>query len=243
MRILRWALVVLVVVLVAAELGGRIAVERIATDRIRESGIAGEIDVTVGRSWWRPTVVPALFGGQVDRAEVRLRDADVNLLAVRSADYVIEGLDVAISIRHRTIGATDLDRGTYRLSVDPADIGAGLGVAATAEDDRLLVGPDRDPATLAVEGSDLVVTSEAFAQDGGSMRLPVVDPSVLPCTPDVRVAGGLVELWCSSGELPGILRTPLGTGASGDDPGDVPSGPVELEPPASVELAPSTTGG
>ena len=75
-RVVAVVAVVLLVGLVALEVGGRLLVERAAAGQLRDEGIEGA-EVTVGRSWWRPTLVPALFGGGVDRVRVQLRDTDV----------------------------------------------------------------------------------------------------------------------------------------------------------------------
>lgn len=237
MRILRRVALplaaVLLVLATAAELGGRVAVERISEDRLRRAGIAGDVDVTVGRSWWRPSVVPALVGGELDRVSVRLRDATMHSARVEQGEYVLEGLAVAISLRGRTVGATSLERGGVSMLLDPASIAADLGVHAVVEGGRLLLGRDQLPATLAVEGDDLVVRGDAVPD--GSASMPLVDPAVFPCTPEVRVTEDRVLLHCTGNRLPGVLGEPLGP--DGDVvPDDLPLAPVELEPPATLEL-------
>jgi hypothetical protein len=234
-RILRGVALLLLLVAVLAEVGGRLAVESIAEQRLRDAGVAGGVEVVVGSAWWRPSVVPTLFGADLDRVAVHLRDARVYSLSVSEADYVLEGLGVAISVRQRTIGASSLDEGTVRLLADPASMARDLGYEVVVEGDRVLVGPDRDPAVLQVEGDDLVVTSAALAPEGGSTRMPVVDPAVLPCAPSVRVVDGFVELRCSGDRLPGMLGEPLGPRVR-DVPDDGADVPVELHPPVTLEL-------
>lgn len=224
---------VLLVLAVAAEVGGRIAVERISEDRLRDAGVAGEVDVTVGRAWWRPSVLPAVLGARLDRVTVQLRGAELNAVQVDEADYVLDGIDVAVSLRAGTIGASSLDRGSVTMVVDPASLAADLGVAAVVEDGRLLVGPERRPASLSVEGDDLVVTGDAVPE--GSTSLPLVDPAVFPCTPAIRLVRDRVLLECSGSRLPGVLADPLGPDAE-VVPDDLPLAPVELEPPATLEL-------
>lgn len=239
MKYVRRALLLLVVVLLLAEYGGRFTVERVAEERLRDAGIAGGVDVVLGSAWWRPSLLPALAGANLDRVEVNLRDASVYGMQVELADYVLEDLEVAVSPRQRTIGASGVGEGRFRLLVDPVDIGAYLNIRTEVDGGRLLLGDSRVPAELAVDGDDLVVVSSAFAEQGGSMRLPLIDPSLLPCRPHVRIVTDLVELRCSGDDLPGILRSPLGAGrvSGGDviDP-DLPPPPVHLEPPATTQV-------
>ena len=240
MRLLRRALVVLAVAAIAlvlvAEVAGRLAVERIAAHELQEAGVARSVDVVVGEAWWKPSVVPALLGADLDRIDVRLVDAQMYPLTAARADYLLEGLDVSISLWSRTVEAKGLRAGHVAIRVDPEEVAGQLGFDAVIEGDRVLVGPDRVPAEVRVDGSDLVVTSDAFADDGGSVRLPVIDSYVLPCEPQVRVAGGAVVLRCTTSELPGVIAQHLAP-APEIDP-DAPEPPVELEPPVTAELGP-----
>ena len=200
MRLLRRALVALAVAAIAlvlvAEVAGRIAVERIASNELRDAGVARRVDVVVGEAWWKPSVVPALLRGDLDRVALRLDDAELYPLTARRADYLLEGLEVSISLRSRTVEAHGLRAGHVAIVVHPDEVAEQLGFDADVIGDRIVVGPDRLPAELHVDGEDLVVTSEAFADDGGSVRLPILDSYVLPCTPTVRVVTGRVVLRC-----------------------------------------------
>ena len=240
MRSLRRALVALAVAAAVAvllvEVGGRIAVQRIAADELRDAGVAREVEVVVGEAWWKPSVVPALFGADLDRVAVRLHDAELHPLKASRADYRLEGLDVSISLRSRTVAAHGLRAGKVVIVVDPEVVAEQLGFAAEVEGDRLLVGEDRQPAKLRVDGGDLVVTSEAFSADGGSVRLGVLDSYVLPCEPQVRVIAGRVVLGCAITELPGIMAQHLAPPVEIDP--DAPAPPVELEPPVTAEIGP-----
>lgn len=240
MRLLRRALVALavtaIVLVLVAEVAGRIAVERIASDELRRAGVARKVDVVVGEAWWKPSVVPALFGADLDRVTVRLDDAEMHPLTARRADYLLEGLDVAISLRSRTVEAKGLRAGLVSILVDADQVTEQLGFDAVVDGDRVLVGPDGAPAELRVEEGDLVVTSDAFAADGGSVRLPVIDSYVLPCEPDVRVVAGRVVLRCSTTELPGVIAQHLAPPVTIDP--DAPEPPVELEPPVTAEVGP-----
>jgi hypothetical protein len=235
------ALVGVLVLSVAVEAGGRAVIERIAVDRLRGAGLAGGIEVVVGEAWWNPSVVPTLFGADLDRVEVRLREANVLAVPVSSVDYVLHGLDVAVSLRDRTIGASSLESGSVSVTVDPSAIGGPLGVEATIEHGVLRLGDEQVRAGMRMKGNDLIVTSSYFGSDGGggSTSIRIVDRNTLPCSPTLRISGAMVELRCSGDRLPGILGSPLGPRPD-DEPLRGPA-PPELVPPASIQLRPTTT--
>lgn len=226
-----------VLVVVGVEIGGRILTQRYAEAELRDAGVAGGVEVTVGSAWWRPSVIPALLTGDLDRVAVRLEDAELYSMPVREADYVLEDLSVDVSLGDRTVTATSLGAGSFRLVVDPSEIGRLLGADTVVEGGKVLIGPDRDPAELTVRGRELVVTSAALSATGGSTSMQVVDPQLLPCSPEVRVVGRYVELACTGDHLPGILEQTIGMSGVAD----VPAPPAELEPPATMEITTTTT--
>jgi hypothetical protein len=227
-------LALVLVAIVAVEWSGRELTQRIAEDQLRDAVVAGGVEVTVGRSWWQPSVLPALLTGDVDRLEVQLRDAQLYSLPVAEADYVLEDLTIEVSIGDRTVRATSLGSGSVRVLVDPSAIAQALGTDARVVDGAVVLGPDRVPAELQIVGRNLVVTSPALDAAGGTTQFQVVDPQLLPCEPQVSVRGQLVELSCEGDDLPGVLERSIGTGGvSGAEP------PTQLEPPATLEV-PST---
>jgi hypothetical protein len=228
---------------VGVELVGRVVAERRIEERLRDSGITGEIDVTVGRAWWRPTVWPALVTGDVDRVLVAVTDGELVGLPVRSARYVLSGIEGDISVLDGTVAVERLDRGSVRIVIDPAVIGQGIGADLRIQNGQVVAGETAEPVEMSVEGDQLVLRSAALAGPTAAPSVPVVDPYLLPCRPDVGVRGAAVVLSCSGGDLPGVLRSPLV--GDGDLP---PAGPADLPPPQStvitagpLEPVPSTT--
>jgi hypothetical protein len=227
--------------LLVAEYGGRVVVGRVAQNQLQSQGIA-DAQVTVGGSWWRPTLLPAVLGGGLDRVSVQLRDAEVSGVLVERADYVLEDLDVDPDPFGASLGVTSVGEGSFRLTVSPASVGRLLGVNARVVDGRLVVGPDGEPAKLRLDGTELVVESPYLARQRLPHRFTVLDGRLLPCDPEVRLDGELVELRCSGDRLPRILDASMG-----EPVGRLPAPPTELEPSATIErrstssTAPSTT--
>ena len=114
--------------------------------------------------------------------------------------------------------------------MSPASVGRLLGVNARVVDGRLVVGPDGEPAKLRLDGTELVVESPYLARQRLPHRFTVLDGRLLPCDPEVRLDGEVVELRCSGDRLPRILDASMG-----EPVGRLPAPPTELEPSATVE--------
>jgi hypothetical protein len=235
----RWVLallaatvVVLCVGLVVVEVVGRRVAEGVATAELARQGI-DDAQVSIG-TWWRPSVLSAVLLGDLDRVHVRLDDAQVSGVDVLEANYDLEGLRVDVDVLNGDVAITELSKGSFRVIVDPATFGAQLGVEVAAEDGVLLIGPDREPATLRMDGAELIIDSDHLRAQGIDGRLAVADRRLLPCDPTPRVVFDVVELSCTGDRLPGILDSSLG------QPIDVPPPPAQLEPPATLERDPTT---
>ena len=232
-------LVVLLVGVVVIEVVGRRVAEDVAASELERQGVA-DAQVSIG-TWWRPSVLSAVVLGDLDRVQVQLEDAQVSGIQVLEADYDLEGLRVDVDVLDGTVAITELERGSFRVLVDPATFGAQLGVEVVAEDGELRIGPGRAPATLRMEGDQMVIDSASLDEQGIDGRLAVADRRLLPCDPTPRVVLDLVELSCTGDRLPGILDSSLG------QPVDVAPPPAQLEPPATLErdapesTAPTTT--
>ena len=234
-----FVLVGLVALVVVVEVGGRRLVESAAEDELARQGLP-DATVQVGRSWWRPAILPAVLVGELDRLHVTLRDSQVSGVDVRQADYELRGLQVRLSVRDRTVEITGIEDGGFLLVVDPGSFASVLGVDAVVDDGELLVGPERSPATLGVDGDDLLVDSELLRSQGIDGRIPVLDAELLPCEPAVSLLEDAVVLSCRGDRLPGVLAAPFGpTGPTTDaDPSAVPPA---LQPSATLDRAATTT--
>lgn len=233
-----FVLVGLVALVVVVEVGGRRLVETAAEEELARQGLP-DATVQVGRSWWRPAILPAVLVGELDRLHVTLRDSQVSGVDVRQADYELRGLQVRLSVGDRTVEITGIEDGGFLLVVDPSSFASVLGVDAVVVDGELLVGPDRAPATLAVDGDDLLVDSELLRSQGIDGRVPVLDAELLPCEPAVSLLEDTVVLSCRGDRLPGVLAAPFGpTDPTEADPSAVPPA---LQPSATLDRDATTT--
>ena len=217
------------VALSVVEFGGRLMVARVAQDQLQSQGIA-DAQVTIGRSWWRPSLLPALLGGDLDRVTVQLRDAQVSGVLVETADYVLEDLDVDPNPFGASLGVNAVRDGSFRLTVSPASIGRLLGVNARVVAGRLVVGPDGEPAKLRLDDTELIVESPYLARLRLPHRFRVLDGRLLPCDPEVQLDGELVELRCRGNRLPRILDASMGEPVA-----QLPAPPTELEPSVTID--------
>ncbi len=246
-RLVIGGLSLLVLVLLCIEVGGRVATQRIAEDQLRASGVAGGVEVTVGESWWKPTILAAILDGRVDHIAIRLQDAKLYALPVAEADYILNDLRIDLSLRERKVVASSLGSGSVRVLIDPTAIGALVGVPAEIQNGVLLLGSPLEPAELSVQGPNLIVDSPQLRAAGQVTSLQVADPQLLPCDPQVRIFLEMVELACTGNSLPGVLRNSIGVTTPAvpttpSAPGD--SQPTQLEPSETLEkpaAASSTT--
>ncbi|MGB6056719.1 MAG: hypothetical protein WBF71_00535 [Microthrixaceae bacterium] len=252
--VLGWLVIAVALAVVVVETAGRNVTEGIAEDQIRAAGVAGEVEVTIGRSWWQPSIIGVLLFDTLDRVDVRLTDARLYSTQVHEADYVLKDLGLDLSIRERTVRATSLGSGSVRVLIDPSAVAKMVGGKASIQNGRLLLAGSGEPVRIRIVGSNLVLDGAAIAELSGSdsVSLPVVDPQILPCTPKVRIVDRFIELSCAGNRLPGVLASSLGVIASGGPVGpggpggetgpgaEWPPGGDELAPPATLELPPPT---
>jgi hypothetical protein len=167
----------------------------------------------------------------VDRIAIRLQDAKLYSLPVTQAEYILNDLQIDLSLRTAKVVASSLGSGSVRVLIDPSQIGALVGVPAEIRDGVLLLGSPLEPAELSLQGNDLIIDSAQLRAAGQVTSLQVADPELLPCDPQVRILGEMVELACTGNSLPGVLRNSIGVGTPVIP---VDSQPTQLEPPATL---------
>ncbi|MEX0768159.1 MAG: hypothetical protein WD029_06785 [Microthrixaceae bacterium] len=222
----------LVVLLLCVEIGGRVVTEKFSEDQLRNAGVAGGVEVTVGNAWWQPSILPAIVGGRVDQIAIRLDQAKLYSLPVAEADYLLNDLQIDLSLRNAKVVASSLGSGSVRVLIDPGQIGALVGVPAQIKDGELLLGSPLESAQLSIQGNDLIIDSPQLRAAGQVTALTVTDPQLLPCTPKVRILRDKVELACTGNSLPGVLRNSIGVGTPKIP---VDPQPTQLEPPVTLD--------
>lgn len=228
------ALVILAMVVVglaALEHFGRSYAEGEIAARLRSAGMTGDIQVTVGRAWWRPSVLPAVATGTLDQVEIRIREGSVSGIPVEEVDYVLGGIDGDLSLLNGTVDVRSIDEGSVSMRVLAETIGESLATPIAIRDGRVVVGAEEAPAELRVSGDNLVIDAPDRA-GGAPIELVLADPYILPCRPEPGVVDGAIQLDCTGDTLPGILEGPL----QGDTPAPDGVPPMEeLPPPQSID--------
>ena len=232
-----------VVAITVVEVVGRFALERTTASQLREQGVAGEVSVDIGRSWWTPSITRLLLTRTLDRAQVELSQAQLLVVPVERAHYELEDMKVSLSFGSRSLRVTSLGEGRVLLVVDPSTVEGFLGVKVTARSGLLYIGESTTPAAVAVDGTELAIDSPDLVAVNGTTHaaFPIVDSYLLPCTPSAKVVGSFIELACSGSELPGVLAQAIGPQPK-REPTDMTQ-PPELGPSESTVLEPGEDSG
>lgn len=221
---------IVLAVAVGLEVLGRRVVEAEVADRLIEAGVTGNVDVVMGRSWWRPTVWPALLTGAVDQVVVTVQDGELAGFPVRDVRYRLSGIRGDLSLRRATLEVDAIGEGAVRMTIDPTDVGETVGAELAVRDGRLIDRTTGATVRAAVEGDNLVLRGSSLGGSVAVPSVPVTDPYLLPCRPSVRLLATALELRCAGDDLPGILRGPLA--GPPEPPPEVPA--EDLPPPQST---------
>jgi hypothetical protein len=220
--------VVLGVLAVVLEFGGRFGASVAAEKAIVQTGRAASADVTIGARPWQPALLPTLAGRPLDQLKAELTDVKVEYLTVDSATYQLDDVELSYKFSTRPVTIDSIGSGSVRLELSAGSLAAVLGTPVAIAGDKVLVGPDRLPARLTVSNGILEVSAagQVFTP------LPVDDPDLLMCPPAVSVENDRLVLACSGNRVPAILSRAL----QPPDTGGRPGGPTELGPSNTVTV-------
>lgn len=230
---LRSAVVVAVLVatisilVLTVEVVGRNVLQHLITDHIREAGVAQDVDVTVGRSWWTPSISRMLLTGTLDTVEMDLRSTSLIGLPTDAIRYRLDDLGVSASFIERRVSIISIGNGRVEATLDADAFGESLGMSAVVRDGQLYLGEFEDPARMDIRGSEVVITHPALLGATGSEEivLPASDPYLLPCDLGLSRRSSELTLACMGSNVPGILAGPfLGSSGPGGDGSDGDSG-------------------
>lgn len=217
--------------LAVTEWWARADAEEQVRSALAAAGVTGEVEVSIGRGM-APSVLRAATFDRLDRVRVTVRDGQVGGVPVVVADYRLEDLTVDAGLGGGEVRVRRFRDGRVRLVIDPVIAGAAAGIDLRADGGRLSLGSPGVPARARIAGDDLVITPRDASSGVEALRIPAADSYLLPCRPEVEVAGEMLELSCSGRRLPGLLRGALGPSAAG---GGRPGAPVaELPTPQTT---------
>ena len=220
--------VVLGVVAVLLEFGGRFGASVAAEKAIVQTGRAKSADVTIGEQPWKPALLPTLAGKPLDQLKAELTDVNVEYFTVDSATYLLDDVQLSYKFSKHPVTIDSIGAGSVRLELSAGSLAAVLGTPVQITGGKVLVGPNRLPARLKVSNGILEVSAggEAFTP------LPVDDPDLLMCPPAVSVEDDRLVLACTGNRVPAILTRALNP----PDTGGTPGGPTNLGPSNTVTV-------
>ena len=223
--------VVLGVLAVLLEFGGRFAASTAAEKAIVQTGRAKSADVTIGAQPWKPALLPTLAGKPLDQLKAELTDVNVESLTVDSATYQLDDVTLSYKFSKHPVTIDSIGSGSVRLELSAGSLAAVLGTPVQITGGKVLIGADHLPARLKVSNGILEVSAGGEALT----PLPVDDPDLLMCPPAVSVEGDRLVLACTGNRVPAILTRALNP----PDTGGKPGGPTNLGP-ANTVTVPST---
>ena len=220
--------VVLGVVAVLLEFGGRFGASVAAEKAIVQTGRAKSADVTIGEQPWKPALLPTLAGKPLDQLKAELTDVNVEYFTVDSATYQLDDVQLSYKFSKHPVTIDSIGSGSVRLELSAGSLAAVLGTPVQITGGKVLVGPDRLPARLKVSNGILEVSAGGEA----GTPLPVDDPDLLMCPPAVSVEDDRLVLACTGNRVPAILTRALNP----PDTGGTPGGPTNLGPSNTVTV-------
>ena len=223
--------VVLGVLAVLLEFGGRFAASTAAEKAIVQTGRAKSADVTIGAQPWKPALLPTLAGKPLDQLKAELTDVNVESLTVDSATYQLDDVTLSYKFSKHPVTIDSIGSGSVRLELSAGSLAAVLGTPVQITGGKVLIGADHLPARLKVSNGILEVSAGGEALT----PLPVDDPDLLMCPPAASVEGDRLVLACTGNRVPAILTRALNP----PDTGGTPGGPTNLGP-ANTVTVPST---
>ena len=220
--------VVLGVLAVLLEFGGRFAASTAAEKAIVQTGRAKSADVTIGAQPWKPALLPTLAGKPLDQLKAELTDVNVESLTVDSATYQLDDVTLSYKFSKHPVTIDSIGSGSVRLELSAGSLAAVLGTPVQITGGKVLIGADHLPARLKVSNGILEVSAGGEALT----PLPVDDPDLLMCPPAASVEGDRLVLACTGNRVPAILTRALNP----PDTGGRPGGPTNLGPSNTVTV-------
>lgn len=203
MRVVLACLIVLVVVLVGLDIGGRVVAQDDLANRARAD--AGAQSASAAISGF-PFLWHLLVDGDVPAVRVRLTDASAgDGLRFQHLDVDLRGvhLDRGALVSHHHVRVRSIDAATASATVTAAELTAASGVPVSLPGNGVILVQVRGrtlPATLTVEPGDVLVLDVAGRP---VLRADLAASPLVPdCTMAVDVGAGAVQVSCHVAPVP-----------------------------------------
>lgn len=207
-------LLVLVVILAAALAWADVEARRYAEDEAEQrlaAAVPEAKDVAVEIDGF-PFVGGVLLWGEVEGLTIRLeslrsRGLDVELVELRAEKIQ---LDRDRLLDKRQLAITGVGRVSMTGRIDADEAARLLGVPVHVDDGVVHVRVEgrRVPAKVAIAHRTLQLSVKGLPP----MTVPLPEKRYLPCDPRLRIEGRILEVSCSTTELPSAVRRVLAAG-------------------------------
>lgn len=193
-------LLLLVAIAVVADRLLLAAAENEAERRIDAAVDADDVRVEVRSLPFLPRLVA---DGEVERIEVEVDELTQSGVTFDEIEVRLEGLEIdRAQARARRIVVESIDRGTGRIVVGQDELAELVGVTLTLGDGTVTVqGVTVTAPVFSVSGTELLIGLEGV----GGVTVPLPTADLVPCSPDVTVVPGALEMTCTLDEVPALL--------------------------------------
>lgn len=196
-------LIVLLLLVAIAVVADRLllaAAEDEAERRIDAAIDADDVRVEVRSLPFLPRLVA---DGQVERIDVEVDDLTQSGVTFAEIAVRLEGLEIdRDEARARRIVVESIERGTARVVLGQGELSDLVGVTVSLGDGTVTVGGITVTApAFSVSGAELFIGLEGV----GGVTIPLPTADLVPCSLDVAVVPGALELTCTLDEVPTLL--------------------------------------
>ncbi|MDQ6616203.1 MAG: DUF2993 domain-containing protein [Actinomycetota bacterium] len=205
MRKLLGFVVFLALVLGAADIASRIAIQRQLEQRVNSYVPSGAAKVTIHSFPFLPKVAA---NGRIDRITAHARQVSQGEFVLDQVDITMTGVRIHRSrlLRERKLEIVAIETGTVTTDMTQADLGRLVGVPVTlgAGSARVTV------AGVSVTGRISISNGRLRLESAGlPVTVPIPTLPVLPCLAEVRIIPGHLVASCTFHQIPAALRLAL----------------------------------
>ena len=198
---------IVLVILVGLDFGARFATE-VITERQIQADPQIQVDgaeLTI-RSF--PYVPLLVLAGEIS-GRIRLEGVTDQGFTVDEFSLDVDGLRFdRADLLEGDVLLTEIDRATVAIAFTDQSISESLGIQVVTSPGQIgvVAGGQERSASVDVDGGVL----EIGAPNVGTLEVPLPSEQFLPCTPDVELGDGEIELRCITTEIPPLVNELIG---------------------------------